>query len=249
MIGCNVLFLTNMMSIWNYLTDTYSNIKDKCKNMYYYMKDYYCGYHDMWLFVSGHTLPITLTNLNNTIDISWLYNNFNNRLTLANNNSDDPLLQYKFSWLSARIKVSNPNSLKGPQAEGSEKAEKAEETIEYEIDDFIEKFFVCSKSDVTPSLYTIFMCWCAYSKQWFKPDDKIEFYIIDDMGEACNLNIYNDNNRIIIKRNKLYVINHTEDKNSIETNTIMEIPNENNTIMKIPNENIPLKDKQSTKDE
>ena len=235
MISCNVLFLTNMMSIWNYLTDTYSNIKDKCKNMYYYMKAYYCGYHDMWLFVSGHTLPITLTNLNNTIDISWLYNNFNNRLTIANN-SDDPLLQYKFSWLSARIKVSNPNSLKEPHAE---EGEKAEETIEYEIDDFIEKFCVCSKSDVTPSLYTIFMCWCAYSKQWFKPDDKIEFYIIDDMGEARNLNIYNDNNRIIIKRNKLYVINHTEDKNSIETNTIMETPNEN----------IPLKDKPSMKDE
>ena len=207
MAGWNTYFLVKLMTVWNYLNTVYSNTKNKCQNMYFYLKDYFNGHHDIWLFVPGHTLPLSLNNLNNTVNINWLYNNYDNTFTFSNNTTNN--IRCKFSWLSAKIQVTdrlNP-----------------ERKNEYLMDDFIEKFTLCTNSNTTPSLYMVFMCWCAHTKHWFKMDDNIEFHIIDDMGEEHNLNIHiNNKNSIIIKRNRLYVVSHTEDENHIETdNTIL----------------------------
>jgi hypothetical protein len=214
-----------MMTIWNFLTALYVNMKDKCQNMYYYLKDYFHGHHDMWLFVPGHTFPLSLSNLNNIINVNWLYDNYDNTLTLSTTNNEDPV-KCKFSWLSAKIQVVDPD--------------KPDEAIEYEIDDFVEKFTVCTKSTIPPSLYIIFMCWCAHTKHWFKMEDNIEFCVIDDMGDEHCLNIHDDNNSIVIKRNKLYVVIHTGD----DDNTALE-----NAIIEPPTENTPLKGEQDKKDE
>ena len=225
MTSWSTYFIVKMMTIWNYLTALYVNMKDKCQNMYYYLKDYFHGHHDMWLFVPGHTFPLSLSNLNNMINVSWIYDNYDNALTLSTDNDNDSV-RCKFSWLSAKIQVVDPH--------------KPDEAIEYEIDDFVEKFTVCTKSNIPPSLYMIFMCWCAYTKHWFKMEDNIEFHIIDDMGEEICLNIHDDDNSIIIKRNKLYVVIHTGD----EDTTTSE-----NAIIEPPTENTPIKGEQDKKDE
>ena len=224
----NTYFLIRLITIWNYCNAVYGDIKNKCQNMYYYLKDYFYGYHDMWVFIPGHSLPLSLNNMVNIdmVNIRWLYDNYDNTFILSNN-SDNDNTQFKFSWLSAKIQVVNSN--------------KPSEAIEYTIDDFIEKFTVYTNSNITPSLYMLFMCWCAHTKHWFNIDDNIEFHIIDDMGEEHHLNSYNDNkNSIIIKRNKLYVVNDTKDDTHIETT---------NTIIEGPTENTPLKEDQDKKDE
>lgn len=219
MTSWNTIFFVKMLSLWNYFTASYINMKNKCQNMYYYMKNYFYGYHDIWLFLQDHTLPLALSNFKNTFDSSLLYNNHNNKLTLSTDNNSD-YIQYKFSWLSAKIKVSNKHSSVKEEQNVEKQKVGSEETTEYEIDDFIEKFIVCTNSNITPSLYTIFMCWCVYSKQWFKLNDIIKFYIIDDTGEEHCLNIHDKHISIIIKYNKLYTV--TKNENHIETNTIME---------------------------
>lgn len=222
MAGRHIILLVKLMTLWNYLTTLYNSTKTKCQNVYYYIKDYLHGYHDMWLFVPGHTFPLSLSNLNNMINISWMYDNYDNTLKLTTDDIDGERVNCKFSWLSAKIQVIDPH--------------KPDEAIEYEIDDFIEKFKVSTMSDVPPSLYMIFMCWCAYSKHWFKMDDNIEFHIINDMGEELCLNVKDDDNSIIIKRNKLYIVIHSGDE--LETS---------NTIIELPKENTPLKGEQDKK--
>ena len=56
-------------------------------------------------------------------------------------------------------------------------------------------------SNITPSLYYIFLCWCAYTKYWFKMDSNIEFHIIDENGEERILTLKDS---IVIKNNKAY---------------------------------------------
>ena len=212
MANWNTYFLVKMLTLWNYLTVLGTTIKNKCQNIYYYLKDYFHGHHDMWLFVPGHTIPLSLSNLNNMVHINWLYDNFDNTLALSTDNKDGDWVHCNFSWLSAKIQVTAP--------------EKPTEMIEYEIDDFIEKFTVYTKSDVSPSLYMVFMCWCAHSKHWFKMDDNIQFCIIDHMGEEFCFNINDNNNSICIKRNKLYIVVNTgrEDTNTVVEPTDEETP-------------------------
>jgi hypothetical protein len=208
MASCNTIFLIKMMTLWNYLCELYINITDKCLDLYYYLKDYYHGHHDIWLFVPGHTFPLSLSSINNMIHINWIYDNSNNSLTIG---ASDKLekIRCKFSWLSAKIRIIH--------------AHKQDEAIEYDIDDFINKFNINTVESVVPTLYMVFMCWCAYTKHWFRPDDYIEFHVIDDMGEEIVLNLEDHNESLVIKRNKIYVVIHSgEDEPTTEQNKVIE---------------------------
>ena len=48
------------------------------------------------------------------------------------------------------------------------------------------------------------MCWCTYTRHWFKRDDIVEFHIIDTMGDEIILNLEKHNNSLSIKNNKIY---------------------------------------------
>jgi hypothetical protein len=206
------------MTLWNYLVALYSNTINKYQNIYYYLKDYCYGHHDTWLFIPGHTFPLQLSNVCNTIDTNWIYDNYKNTLIYYTDDNNNQV-QCKFSWLSAKIRILDPST--------------PEVADEYDIDDFIEKFSVYTKLANPPSLYTIFMCWCAYTKHWFKLDNTIEFHIIDDMGEEVVFKLIEHNNSITIKRSKLYIVVHVDNENTI----------------KLPTEQVPLKDEQDKKDE
>lgn len=206
MASCHTIFLIKMMTLWNYIYDFCINTKQKCQNLYYYLGDYYRGHHDTWLFVNGHTFPLSLSNLNNIIQVNWVYDNADNSLTLGANSME--LLHCKFSWLSAKIRII--------------KYDKQNEAIEYDIDNFIELFNINTLDNAVPTLYMVFMCWCAYTKHWFRPEDHVEFHIINDMGEEIVLNLEDHNETLVIKRNKIYVVIHSTEDEIDEQRLVLE---------------------------
>lgn len=195
--------IVKLMTFWNWLGELYRNTQQKCIGMYNHIKDYVRGHHDMWIFIPGHSFPLSLSNLNSTTHINWVYDNSTNVFTLCSDK--DVEKQYKFSWLSAKIKITD--------------AFEPNEVSEYNIDNFIENFSVNTQENIVPTLYLVFMCWCAHTKHWFKMDDHVEFHIIDDMGQDVVLNLDKHNNSLVIKMNKIYV----EDKDEGQAATAADI--------------------------
>ena len=181
-------YMIKCMSLWNKIKE---NIVYFCHNLYYfyvYMMAYVKDYHNKWIFIPGHTLPITQYNLNNTIQNKWSYYSTTNALHYKDCNTT-----FKLSWLSAKI-IITPNE------------EIAYNSMEYNIDDFINTFSVSTKTHRTPTLAMIFIAWCITTKQWFALNNMIEFHIIDDQGEEHILSLYIDNECLHISNNKLYSI-------------------------------------------
>lgn len=208
MVSFKTYILLKSILIWNTLANIYNITIKQSTNIFNYIKDYIYGYNDMWIFVPGHTFPLSLTNLNNLIYVYWMYDN--NTSILAHNastslNMDAYNLEdyntYKLSWLSAKIIIKDSDSNK---------------IEEYNIDDFIDTFRVHIRSNNIPTLYTIFMCWCIYTKYWFKLNDMVELYIINDMGDDITININDPKNRLCIKGNMLDINNIDLDYTEIE---------------------------------
>lgn len=172
MVGYKSFIFIKGMTLWNYSGLLYNNTINGYNNMYKYIKDYYYGYNDVWLFIPGHTFPISLNNVHNKIEASWIYDNYEHILT---NGNDKNIC--KLSWLSAKVKIDN---------------------TDYEMDSFIEKFMIYT--NIAPSLHTIFMCWCAHTKQWFTMDN-ITFHVFNDAGEEIILTLHDT---LTIHNNKIY---------------------------------------------
>jgi hypothetical protein len=190
MASWRTIFLVKLLTLWNTLSETYISVNNKCIDFYYYLRDYFYGHHDIWIFMPGHTFPLSLNNVSNMVHINWIYNNADNSLTFGTNGNIH-VNHCSLSWLSAKIRIIT--------------SEDPGHALEYEIDEFIQKFVVHTIDDVPPTLYMIFMCWCAYTKHWFNTSDHFEFHIIDDMGEDLVLNIATHNNSFYMKNNKLFI--------------------------------------------
>lgn len=196
-------FIVKSLTVYNYVTELFSTTTEKIKNLYSYLNNYYKGYHDIWLFIPGHTIPLSLSNLNNAVNVNWIYDNYDSSLIFGANSNEEilnyqnlPLTSSKISWLSSKIRVIN-----------------SKKHVDYDIDTFIQKFRLRTLNNVVPSLYVLFMCWCTYTKYWFKRDDTVEFHIIDSMGEEIVLNLEKHNNSLSIKNNKIYAsITDKDDK-------------------------------------
>jgi hypothetical protein len=171
--------------------------------MYNYIQDYFHGHHDTWVFMSGYTLPLTLSNLNNSVEVDWVFNNHNSELTLLGSSQS---VTCKLSWLSAKVRIIN--------------SEDTTKYLDYSIDDFVEQFKLITDGDYVPTLYIIFMCWCIHTKHWFKINDIIEFHIIDDNGEEQILNFAEHNESLEIKHSKIYVVVQTDEP---ENKVVMNI--------------------------
>ena len=181
--------IIKLMTLWNILYDFYNNTVHHTINFYEYIKDYFQGINDVWLFIPNHSIPISLNNVYNLVEANWIYSKSNNSLNL--NTVSENKLSCKFSWLSAKINITDCITHK---------------VTEYDIDNFLESFRINTKDKFLPSLYIIFMAWCAHNKFWFKADDTVEFEIINDMGDSMVLNIDENNYTLNIKLNKIYVI-------------------------------------------
>jgi hypothetical protein len=181
--------IIRLMTLWNLLCDFYNNTLNSIIIFYDHFKDYIQGNNDIWLFIPNHSIPIPLSIVNNLVEANWVYYKCNNILNL--NMVHKNQISCKFSWLSTKIKITDSITHK---------------ITEYYIDDFLESFIINTKEKYLPSLYIIFMTWCAYNKHWFKADDIVEFEIINDMGDSMVLNIDENNYTLNIRLNKIYVI-------------------------------------------
>lgn len=189
MVSYTTYMIVKLMTLWNYISSFYNNTTTKCKNLYYYCKDYIYGQNDMWVFIYGHTLPQSISNIYNKIHANWIYDNYDTTLDYITN--DNVIRDSKLSWLSAKIKITDSDN--------------PEDSHTYEIDDFIEKFTIRATDNTVPSLYIVFLCWCVYTKHWFDHSSIVKFHIIDDMGDEQVLTFKEHNYSFVNKRNKLYI--------------------------------------------
>jgi len=174
MASWKLFFFVNFLYIKNYLHKIYDDTYNRISNTYYILNHLY-NYCDIWVFIPGYDIPISLINLKNKVDILWVYDNFNNTLAYS-----DAKNTHKMSWLSTNIQI---------------------EDKEYAIDNFIENLSITT--DEAPTLHMIYMCWCIHTKQWFKMED-VKFHIFDDNGEEIIVNLNKNpliikNNKLYIK--------------------------------------------------
>ena len=195
MANLRLLFLIKAMTVWNWMRDFCIDAAIRTTRFYEYLKAYFKNHHDTWLFIPGHTLPLPVSNLRNEVNGSWIYDNSDYSLTYC---TELPLSQKcTFSWLSARIRVTDP-LLEGV-------------TTEYNIDSFLERLCINTIGDTCPSLSTLFLVWCAHNKHWFHNNCRVEFVVITEMGEDEVLNIKSSNLRLLIRRNKIHSVIDTSD--------------------------------------
>lgn len=181
----STIILVKMLTLWNYIVHIYKKTTTLFSNFISHISDFFCGHHDTWLFMAGHTIPISLNNINNTIPTTWIYDNNINKLSVCIDNSS---INCKLSWLSAKLRIIDEDG-----------------SAEYNIDNFIENLVVSTTDNIAPTLYMIYMCWCIHTKHWFSLHNTVEFHIIDDMGEDVILSIEDHNRCLFIRHNMIYV--------------------------------------------
>jgi len=183
--SCRNQCIIRLFLLMTSLRDWYHHVSGSVSNLYSYLKDYYYGYHDIWIFVSGHSVPISLNNFYNISHVSWIYNNGTNTLEQSTENATKQ--SYKLSWLSAKVLIR-------PDGEPQE---------EYDMDDFLHALRIKTTCDFVPTLTHIFNAWCAYKKHWFPTICDVDFYIIDEMGQDRVLELVEHNFCLLIQRDKI----------------------------------------------
>jgi hypothetical protein len=183
------------MSVWNWLKDSFCYVRDNVNELYGLVGSYYRGKHHTWLFITGHTLPLPLSHIHNQIDAQWIYSNYS--LTSLSKPCDTVC---KISWLSAKICIIHKDNEK-----------------EYDIDPFLQNFKLHTHLDTVPTLTSLFLSWCAETRQWFRPDCIVQFHVIDHEGAEQMLTLRADNNCFEIRDQKLYHQLHYEKNNILES--------------------------------
>jgi hypothetical protein len=187
--------LVKCLTYWNLIRSYYNWVIVEYTNFYTHINYYFNGLDDLWVFLPGHSTPITLNTIDSKqkIDIDWLFDRGLCILDHYNNSSEE--ISCQLPWLSANIVIIDPESPSDPVAD-------------INIDDFISEFRVQTTADKVPSLNSIFLSWCIYSRNWFNGNYDVNFHIIDECGENIIINLDKHNNNVTIKHRKLHVIIH-----------------------------------------
>lgn len=173
-------FSMRVLSLCNYAISLYNHISHYVRSLYQYQIKY--SDSNKWLLIKGHTLPLCISHVNNSIEYEWKYDALKHTLT----HTSDPTLHqlYTFSWLSAKIVH-------------------VEENTEYDIDSFLEQLTIYT-NEYPPSLLTIFQAWCIHTKQWFPVNHMILFHTIDSNGEENTLSLKVDLTCLVMRNQKIY---------------------------------------------
>ena len=192
-------FFVKCLTLWVYIKEFFLSLYFRFKNFSEYFSAYFQNKHVTWLIIPYHTLPMCLANVSNKITSSWIYYSHYNTLFYNGSIEMDDYIETtnKFSWLSVKIVIITPT-------------DDGEFRAEYDIDPFLNQFRICTIGTECPSLHTIFLAWCIYTKQWFHMLDKVQFHIIDYMGEERILLVEGHNYCLTIRDNKIYdIVNQT----------------------------------------
>jgi len=170
--------------LWNVLTDLTHAINVRARNVYDYSCSYIHNKHNTWFFIKGHSLPLPLSHIKNSIHASWAYSN--HTLTYLHHPITNTC---KLSWLSATITVIDRHK---------------DKEYSYDIDSFLERFRLQTHDQVVPTLTILFLTWCSEMNHWFRPDCIIQFNIIDHNGDEQLLSLGADNDSLEIRNQLLY---------------------------------------------
>jgi hypothetical protein len=190
------------INMYIFFSEWYNSIYNSIDKLYRYLVQYYNGLNNIWIFIAGYNMPLSINNIENSIEYTWKYNNNHNTLSYNIWNEPNPsdFNEYELAWLSSKIRIDNGN-----------------ESTEYDIDNFVENF-VIKTSHYLPSLKTIFMCWCIYSRLWFSTTDIVEFIIIDEMANENIININDETRQLRFKRVRV----QEESNDDTEDETVIE---------------------------
>lgn len=178
------IFIIKGMSLWNWITDVSTRSTYSISNTYQYIMNYIKGYHHIWFFLLGHTLPLSMLHCPPTIEYDWKYDASTNQLFY---HTQQPISSYTLSWLSAKLIIDH----------GAK---------EIDMDSFLETFRIHTDAFHLPTLQTVFMAWSAYNKQWFSTSIPIQFYIIDNAGDDHTISLTSFTNSTA-RNHKIYITN------------------------------------------
>jgi len=176
------IFLIKSLTLWNACTSYCTSFKQMISQTYNDAKHYLHNHHAIWIFLSGHTLPLPRSFISNVDTYSWQYDTSTKQLTHTEDIKNTT--SYSFSWLSATLIISHQG------------------THEYDMDPFLESFRV--HTDIPPTLHMIYMAWCAQHSLWFPANCNITMRVIDHLGNDMTLNVHDHNDSITIHYGKLH---------------------------------------------
>jgi hypothetical protein len=175
-------FLTKALQLWNWVDNTYQQLRTQLAEGYHHARVYYSGLTRTWVFIKGHSLPLPISHIKNKINPLWIYSN--HMMTSMYQPADTIC---KLSWLSAKITVIEQQG-----------------DTEYDIDSFLSAFRLYAHGNNTPSLTYLFLCWCAQTNHWFPSDAIVQFHVIDHNGDEQLLSLGADNHCLVIRDQKVY---------------------------------------------
>lgn len=182
MVQLKTTIFIGCLRLWNWMSDSFYKTKNNITSFYGHVSAYFRGDNHIWCMFSDHTLPLPLTMIQHPMHINWKYNYAKNELF---NEEECTTRHCKVSWLSSKLVVTGKT------------------TEEYDLDPFFHDFRIHSSNQV-PSLSSLFLSWCIYTKQWFLSTDTIYFHIIDDMGEEHKLYLDKHNTCLHMHNQKLF---------------------------------------------
>ena len=179
------LFFT-LYAIWDHTKELGYNTLSTAKKLWRYLTILRKGTHKKWLFIDNHSLPLLMAYTPFPIQASWMYDEYTSTLTYC---KDDikPTHPCTLSWLSTKITVVIQDK-----------------STDYDMDPFLEKFNILTEPSTAPPLRTIFLSWCAHTRNWFPPNCIVQFHIIDHEGQERMLSLNVDNTCLEIRNSKLY---------------------------------------------
>lgn len=179
------LFFT-LYAIWDHTKELGYRTLSSAMKLWRYLTILQKGTHKKWLLIDDHSLPLLMAYTPFPIQASWMYDEYTSTLTYCKDNIV-PTHRCTLSWLSTKMTVVMQDK-----------------TMDYDMDPFLEKFCILMEPSVTPPLRTIFLSWCAHTRNWFPPNNIIQFHIINHEGQERMLSLHVDNTCLEIRGSKLY---------------------------------------------
>lgn len=179
------LFFT-LYAIWDHTKELGYRTLSSAMKLWRYLTILQKGTHKKWLLIDDHSLPLLMAYTPFPIQASWMYDEYTSTLTYCKDNIV-PTHRCTLSWLSTKMTVVIQDK-----------------TTDYDMDPFLEKFCILMEPSVTPPLRTIFLSWCAHTRNWFPPNNIIQFHIINHEGQERMLSLHVDNTCLEIRGSKLY---------------------------------------------
>ena len=177
------LFFT-LYSMWDHTKEFGYYTLSSTRQLWRYLTILRKGTHKKWLLIDDHSLPLLLSHTTSPIPASWMYDEYTSTLTYC---KGEPTHPCTLSWLSTKMTVVIQDKV-----------------TDYDMDPFLEKFRILTEPSVAPPLRTIFLSWCAHTRNWFPPNCIVQFHIIDHEGQERMLSLHVDNTCLEIRDSKLY---------------------------------------------